>query len=50
MGASMPGVPDRHHTVCPYLVVPDAADIITFMKEAFGATDHFLHRTPEGDA
>ena len=48
MAGIMPGVPEGHHTVCPYLVIPDALRIITFMKEAFGATERYLHRTPEG--
>jgi len=30
-------VPDGHHTVTPYLTVRDAAKIIDFLKQAFGA-------------
>lgn len=48
MAGTMPGVPEGHHTVCPYLVIPDAAAVINFMKEAFGGTERYLHRTPEG--
>jgi PhnB protein len=29
------------HTVTPYLIVQEAARLIDFMKEAFGATEHF---------
>jgi hypothetical protein len=31
----------RLHTVTPYLIVQEAARLIDFMKEAFGATEHF---------
>ena len=48
MTSSAPGVPEGHHTVCPYLIVPDGDRILKFMKDAFGATDRELHRTPEG--
>lgn len=48
MTSSAPGVPEGYHTVCPYLIVPDAERILDFMKEAFGATGQELHRTPEG--
>lgn len=43
-----PGVPEGHHTVCPYLIVDDGDRILDFMREAFGATERELHRTPEG--
>ena len=29
------------HTVTPYLIVQEAARLIDFVKEAFGATEHF---------
>lgn len=48
MAGTMPGVPEGHHTVCPYLIVPDATRILAFMAEAFGATERAVHRTPEG--
>lgn len=48
MSSFSPGVPEGYHTVCPYLIVPDGDRILAFMKEAFGATQRELHRTPEG--
>lgn len=36
-------VPEGYHTVTPYLLVPDAAKIIEFLKGAFGAVER--HRT-----
>jgi PhnB protein len=48
MSSPAPGVPEGYHTVCPYLIVPDGDRILAFMKEAFGATERELHRTPEG--
>ena len=30
------------HTITPYLMVPQAADLIDFVKQAFGATELFL--------
>lgn len=32
-------IPDRYHSVTPYLVVDGAAKVIEFLKKAFGATD-----------
>jgi uncharacterized glyoxalase superfamily protein PhnB len=43
-----PGVPEGYHTVCPYLIVPDGDRILRFMKDAFGAAEREVHRTPEG--
>jgi PhnB protein len=43
-----PGVPEGYHTVCPYLIVPDADRVIAFLKAAFGATEREVYRTPEG--
>jgi PhnB protein len=34
-------VPKGYHTVTPYLVVPDAARLIDFLKTAFGAEEAF---------
>lgn len=48
MTSLAPGVPEGYHTVCPYLVVPDALRILEFMKGAFGAVERDIHRTPEG--
>jgi PhnB protein len=38
------------HTITPYLIVPGAAQLIEFMKEAFGGTEIFRVARPEGTA
>lgn len=43
-----PPVPEGYATVIPYLVVPDGEGLITFMKNAFGATLNSRSDTPEG--
>lgn len=48
MAGPLPGVPEGHHTVCPYLIVSDATRILAFMKEAFGAGERSIHRDPDG--
>jgi PhnB protein len=37
------------HTITPYLVIPKAAQLIDFMKRAFGAEEHFRIKRPGGD-
>jgi PhnB protein len=34
------------HSITPYLIVPDAAKLIEFMKDAFGATERFRVQRP----
>ena len=34
-------VPDGYHTVTPYLMVQEAAQLIDFVKQAFAATETF---------
>jgi uncharacterized glyoxalase superfamily protein PhnB len=41
-------IPEGHHTVTPYLVIPGVAKLIEFVKQAFGATEVFLSRRPDG--
>ncbi len=41
-------IPDGYHTVTPYLVVPRAADLIAFLKEAFGAREVHRMTRPDG--
>ncbi len=41
-------VPEGHHTVQPYLVVPDAARAIAFYKQAFGAEEVAVMPGPGG--
>jgi PhnB protein len=38
------------HTITPYLIVPGAAQLIEFMKEAFGGTEILRVGRPEGGA
>ena len=42
-------VPDGYGTVTPYLVIPDVAKVIEFLKKAFDATEaHPPHKDPDG--
>lgn len=41
-------IPDGYETVTPYLVVKDAAGLITFLERAFGATIVVRHEDPGG--
>ena len=41
-------IPEGFHTVTPYLVVPDAAQVMVFMKRAFGATERYKMQGPDG--
>ncbi len=36
------------HTLTPYLIVPGAAQLIEFVKQAFGATEVFRAKRPDG--
>ncbi len=41
-------IPDGCQTVVPYLIVPDAALLIEFVAEAFGATERMRSTRPDG--
>ena len=41
-------IPEGYHTITPYLVVPDAARQIEFLKHAFGGIETFRHMRPDG--
>ena len=41
-------VPDGHNSVSPYLIVNGAERALDFYKRAFGATELFRHRAPDG--
>jgi PhnB protein len=41
-------IPEGHHTVTPYLVIPGVAKLIEFVKQAFGATEVHVSRRPDG--
>jgi PhnB protein len=37
-----------YHTVMPYLIVPDADAVVAFAKAAFGGTELYCARRPDG--
>ena len=41
-------IPEGHHTVTPYLVIPGVAKVIEFVKQVFGATEVSVSRRPDG--
>jgi uncharacterized glyoxalase superfamily protein PhnB len=41
-------IPDGYHTVTPYLVVRDAASLITFLQQAFKASEIERMESPDG--
>ena len=41
-------IPEGHHTVTPYLVVREAAQLIDFMKQAFAAEEIRRFTLPDG--
>jgi uncharacterized glyoxalase superfamily protein PhnB len=41
-------IPEGYGTVTPYLIVPDAAAQIDFMRKAFGAVETGRFATPDG--
>lgn len=41
-------VPEGYHTVSPYLVVPGVSKLIDFAKQAFGATEVYVSKRPDG--
>src|SRR6476620_7350547 len=41
-------IPKGLHTVTPYLVVPDAAKVMDFIRRAFGATERYKMQGPNG--
>jgi uncharacterized glyoxalase superfamily protein PhnB len=42
-------IPDGYHTVTPYLTVEDAAKLLDFIKQAFGATAPEVLRDENGN-
>jgi PhnB protein len=42
-------IPDSYHTLTPYLVVKGAAQLVDFLKGAFGATEVHIMKTPDGN-
>ena len=45
---SVKHVPDGYQTVTPYLIVPDAKELIRFVEQAFGATVNICTSRPDG--
>lgn len=41
-------IPEGHHSVTPYLVVPGVAKLIDFLKQAFGAQETERMARPDG--
>jgi len=48
MATKVKPVPEGHHTVCPYLVVPGVAKLIEFVKQVFDAKEVYVSRRPDG--
>jgi PhnB protein len=48
MAAKVNYIPEGHHTVSPYLVIPGIAKVIEFVKQAFGAQEVHLSKRPDG--
>jgi PhnB protein len=48
MATKVKPVPEGYHTVCPYIVVPGIAKLIDFVKQAFGATEVYVSKRPDG--
>ena len=41
-------IPDAHNSVSAYLIVDGGERALEFYKKAFGATELFRHRAPDG--
>jgi uncharacterized glyoxalase superfamily protein PhnB len=48
MATKVKPIPEGHHTVTPYIVVPEVAKLIEFTKQAFGASEVFISKRPDG--
>jgi PhnB protein len=48
MATKVKPIPEGHHTVTPYIVVPGVSKLIDFAKQAFGATEVYVGRSPDG--
>ena len=48
-GRAVSPIREGFHSITPYLVIPRAAELIDFMKTAFGAEEHFRIKRPGGD-
>ena len=41
-------IPEGYHTLTPYFTVRDAARAVEFYKQAFGATERGVMKSPDG--
>jgi PhnB protein len=48
-GEAVNPIREGFHSITPYLVIPKAAELIDFIKTAFGAEEHFRIARPGGD-
>jgi PhnB protein len=48
MPANVKSIPDKYHSITPYLIVKGAAAAIEFYKQAFGAIELFRMPQPDG--
>jgi len=48
MKSQVKPIPDGYHTVTPVLMVNDAAKLIEFLKQAFGARERERYADPDG--
>lgn len=50
MSTPVKAIPEGYQAVIPYLVVDHADEVIRFIKQAFGATETFAMKNPDGSA
>ncbi len=48
MAAKVKPIPDKYHSITPYLIIKGAAAAIDFYKQAFGAVELFRMPQPDG--
>jgi uncharacterized glyoxalase superfamily protein PhnB len=48
MAGTVKPVPDGYHTITPYFTVANAAKLLEFVKQAFGAEETFRMADPDG--
>lgn len=48
MATKVKSVPEGYHTVSPYIVVSGITKLIDFAKQAFGATEVYISKRPDG--
>jgi PhnB protein len=48
MATKVKSIPEGHHTVTPYIVVQGVGKLIEFTKQAFGASELYVSKRPDG--